>query len=380
MSGLRGHCDPAFAPLRDELAAALDSGAETGVSLSVIVDDTDVVDLWGGVADPDTGRPWAEDTLVNTYSLTKTITATAALVLIDRGLLDPEAPVARYWPEFAAAGKESVLVRHVLGHTSGVAGWQDRMTIDDLLDVPAATARLAAQEPWWTPGEGSGYHAICFGNLVGELVRRIDGRTLGTFIAEELAAPLGADFHLGSGPEIDERVAPMIPPPPSGVDYGALDPDSALVKALANPVIPPALCTERRHLAAELGGMNGQSNARGIARLGRLISHGGTAGGHRLLSPATIATIFDVQADGVDRVLGAPLRFGLGFALPSPQAMPAVPDGRVCWWTGFGGSLVVNDLDRRMTFAYVMNRMDARLVGAPRSAGYLATTYRCVTR
>src|SRR5699024_2692970 len=159
--GLHGHCDPAFAPLRDELDTALGSDAETGVSLSVIVDDTVVVDLWGGVADPDSGRAWTEDTLVNTYSLTKTITATAALMLVDRGLLDLEAPVARYWPEFAAAGKEFVLVRHVLGHTSGVAGWQDRMTIDELLDVPAATARLATQAPWWPPGDGSGYHAIC---------------------------------------------------------------------------------------------------------------------------------------------------------------------------------------------------------------------------
>ena len=380
MTGLQGHCDPAFAPVRDELAAALGSGAETGVSLAVIVDGAAVVDLWGGTADRATGQPWAEDTLVNTYSLTKTITATAALLLIDRGLLDPGAPVARYWPEFAAAGKETVLVRHMLGHTSGVAGWQDPMTIDDLLDVPGATARLAAQAPWWTPGEGSGYHAICFGNLVGELVRRIDGRTLGAFVAEELAAPLGADFHLGTGPEIDARIAPMIPPPPSGVDYEALGPDSPVVKALANPVIPPALCTERRYLAAELGGMNGQSTARAIARLGQVISHGGVVDGRRYLSAATVEKIFDVQADGVDRVLGTPLRFGLGFALPSPQAMPAVPGGRVCWWTGFGGSLVVNDVDRRMTFAYVMNRMDARLVGAPRSAGYLTRAYRCLDR
>ena len=148
---------------------------------------------------------WRRDTIANTYSITKTMTALCALVLVDTGELDPDARVARYWPEFAAAGKPDVLVRHVLGHTSGLAGWQEQMSVADICDVESATNLLAAQEPWWAPGESSGYHTLTQGHLIGALIRRVTGRTLGRFFADEIAGPMDADFSIGTPASLDNR-------------------------------------------------------------------------------------------------------------------------------------------------------------------------------
>lgn len=370
MTRVMGTCDPRFAGVRDLLERRLADGDEVGASLCVIENGEVSVDLWGGVADLGTGRPWTSDTIVNTYSLTKTMTALAALLLIDRGLLDPDAPVGTYWPEFSSAGKEAVLVRHVLGHTSGVSGWDRRLVLEDLYDVAAAASLLSGQQPWWTPGVGSGYQAITHGHLIGELVRRVTDRSLGEFFADEFATPAGADYWIGTPAHVHDRVAALVPPPPSGVDYAAMPPDSVFVRTMTNPIMSPTVTTDSSYLSAELGGVNGQGNARSVARLQSIISNDGVLDGRRYLSRSTIDRIFDVQADGPDRVLGAHIRFGLGYALPSP-AVPSIPDGRVCWWTGFGGSIVVNDLDRRTTVAYVMNKMDPQLVNAPNANAYL---------
>ncbi|WP_137725017.1 serine hydrolase domain-containing protein [Prescottella subtropica] len=374
MTAVHGTCDPRFTGVRDLLVRRLADGDEAGASLCVVEDGEVTVDLWGGVADVESGRPWTRDTIVNTFSLTKTMTALAALALIDHGLLDPDAPVADYWPEFASAGKGSVLVRHVLGHTSGVSGWERPVTLEDLYDTRAAAALLAAQPPWWTPGDGSGYQAMSHGHIVGELVHRITGERLGAFFDHEFAAPSGADFFIGTPESEHHRVAALVPPPPSGIDYSALPADSVFVRTMTNPRISPAVTTDPGYLSAELGAANGQGNARSVARLQSIVSNGGVLDGRRYLSPAVIEKIFDVQADGRDRVLGAHLRFGLGYTLPSP-AVPSIPDGRVCWWTGFGGSVVVNDLDRGVTVAYVMNKMDAQLVGAPNATAYLDAVF-----
>ncbi|PXY21324.1 serine hydrolase domain-containing protein [Prauserella muralis] len=378
MSGAHGVCAARFAPVRDLLERRLRDGDEVGASVCVIEDGEPVVDLWGGVADPATGAAWTSDTLVNTYSLTKTMTALVALALVDRGVLDPDAPVARYWPEFGAAGKGDVLVRHVLGHTSGVCGWERTVSLDDVCDTEAAAALLAAQEPWWTPGDGSGYQAVTHGHLVGEIARRVTGRSLGTLLREEFTGPAGADFWLGAPASVDSRVAALVPPATSGIDYSALDPAGAAVRTLTNPVIRPADTRTRTFLAAELGALNGQGNARSVARVQSIVSHGGTLDGTRYLSPSAIERVFAVQSDGVDRVLGAHLRFGLGYALPSPRTVPAIPQGRICWWSGFGGSIVVNDLDRRLTFAYVMNGMAPGLIGAPNASAYVEAVYSCL--
>jgi len=370
-NGPHGSCDRRFAGVHELLTHRLANGDDTGASVCVIRDGETVVDLWGGLADADSGREWTRDTLVNSFSLTKTMTTLVVLRLLDRGELDPDAPVARYWPEFAAAGKQDVLFRHVLGHTSGVAGWADPVTMHDLYDVVPAADMLAKQQPWWQPGDGSGYHAISFGHLVGEIVRRVTGATLGTVLREEFTRPLGADYWLGAAETLDGRVATLVAPPPSGIDYTSLDPASAFVRTMTNPVLAPEITTSREFLTAELAGINGQGNARSVAALQSLISHDG--GGY--LSPSAVNRVFDLQSDGTDRVLGTHTRFGLGFALPSPDSMPAIPVGNICWWTGFGGSIVVNDLDRRMTIAYLMNRMDPRLVGADNASAYVNAVY-----
>lgn len=380
-----GVCAPGFGGVRDLLARGLADGSELGASLCVMRGEDVVVDLWGGIADEASGRPWTRDTVANTYSLTKTMTALCALLLIDRGALDPDAPVAEYWPEFAAGGKgpggaATVLVRHVLGHTSGVCGWDRKVTVEDLYDGPAAADLLAGQRPWWAPGDGPGYHAMSFGTLIGELVRRITGRTLGAFLADELAGPLGADYWIGAPRALldaPERVASMVPPPPSGFDYASLPADSILRRTLTNPAFAPALTTDPDFMAAELGAANGQGNARSVALLQSVIACGGTVGGRRFLAPTTIDRIFEVQADGADRVLGVPVRFGLGWGLPAPS-MPGVRPGRVCWWTGFGGSVVTADVDRGVTVAYAMNAMGPGLIGAPRPNAYLDAVYEAL--
>lgn len=369
MTRARGWCAPRFEPVLRLLEDRLESGDDVGASVCVIQDDEVVVDLWGGLADRDSGTPWSSDTLVNTYSLTKTMMALVVLGLIDRGVLDPDVPVAHYWPEFAAAGKQDVLVRHVLGHTSGLSTWQHQLSVEDLCDVERSAAMLAAQPAAFRPGDGPAYQAISHGHLVGEIVRRVTGRTLGAMLHEDFAVPTGADYWLGAPDAIDDRLAVLIPPPkPSG-------PHPTPRGALVNPSIPLARTRTREFLAAELGGLNGQGHARSVAQLQSIISHDGVRAGRRYLSPSTVERIFDVQADGVDRELGAHVRFGLGFGLPTPDSMPAVPEGRVCWWTGFGGSVVVNDLDRNTTIAYVMNKLHRPLIDPPNGRAYLEAAY-----
>lgn len=372
--GIQGRTAAGFEVVRDVAQASLERGDDVGLSICAIKDGETVVDLWGGVADIQTGTAWAADTIVNTYSVTKTMTALAALLLIDAGELDPDALVTRYWPEFGAGGKNDVQVRHLLGHTSGVAGWQQRVSVADICDVGTATELLAMQEPWWAPGQASGYHTVSQGHLIGELVRRITDRSLGTFFADEIARPVGADFHIGTPAAADERIARLIAPESRGIDYSQIPADSIVGKALLNPAISLADVSSTLWRRGEIGAANGHGNARSVAQIQSIISTSGQGGPVRLRRD-TVARIFDVQADGRDLVLGVPLRFGLGYALPSPVSVPEVPAGRVCWWTGFGGSLVLNDLDRGLTIAYVMNKMDGALIGLRRAGAYVRAVY-----
>ena len=210
---LVGTCSARFEPLRELFAAKLASGEELGASVAVHIDGEMVVDLWGGWADEARTVPWGENTIANVFSTTKAMTSLAALVLVDRGELDLDATVARYWPEFAANGKAHVKVRHLLSHTSGVSGWEQPITLDDLYDWDKSTALLAAQAPWWEPGTASGYHMLNYGHLIGEVVRRITGQRLGAFLAAHVAGPLRADFHIGLPPSEFHRVANVVPPP-----------------------------------------------------------------------------------------------------------------------------------------------------------------------
>ncbi|WP_310964892.1 serine hydrolase domain-containing protein [Nocardioides terrisoli] len=371
---VHGSCDPAFEPLRELLARNLATGSDIGASLAVVRDGETVVDLWGGRARDD--QEWQHDTIVQVWSVTKVMAALTTLILADRGEIDLDAPVSSYWTDFRDS---RVLVRHLLGHTSGMAGWTETLDMDGLLDLERSEKMLAEQEPWWEPGTVSGYHMICYGHLLDGLVRGATGRTLSEQFRDLVAGPLGADFHLGV-PEADlGRCADLVPPPPGGIDFSALPPDNLLLRTLVNPVLDiGGFCNTAPWRRVSIAGANGHGNARSMARIQSVVSHGGEIDGVRLLSPSMVERIFDVQADGTDLVLMVPVRFGTGYALSQPASAPAVPEGRVCWWTGYGGAIVVNDLDRKVTVAYAMNKLDQHFTSSPRTDEYLRTAFGCV--
>jgi CubicO group peptidase (beta-lactamase class C family) len=347
---LGGTCTARFDSLRALFAANIESGEDLGASLALNIDGEMMVDLWGGWADETRTVPWTENTIANVFSATKAMTSLAALVLVDRGELDLDANVAKYWPEFAANGKAGIKVRHLLSHMSGVSGWEQPITLDDLYDWDKSTALLAAQAPWWEPGTASGYHMLNYGHLIGEVIRRITGLRLGEFFAAHVAGPLSADFHIGLAPSEFHRVANVVPPPCGGSTVMLqLDPNSVAFKTWTNPSTPLESSWTEGWRRADIGAANGHGNARSLARLQSAVACGGEIDGARLLSPQTIDRIFEVQTSGIDLVIGTPFTFGVGYGL--------FPGGRVCAWGGTGGSTVIIDVDRRMTFAYVMNKL-----------------------
>ena len=355
---IHGTCDQRFQQLHDFFARNLSTGEDIGASAAVFIDGKPLVDLWGGYADEARTQPWESDTIVNTFSTTKTMTALCALILIDQGKLDPDAPVVKYWPEFAANGKEHVKVRHFLSHSAGLPAWTAPMTLADILDREKATTRLAEQACWWEPGTKAGYHSITFGPLIGELVRRVTGKTLTRFFADDVAGPLGADFHIGAPAEADSRVSKMIAASPIIPRTG----DPIQDGAFFNPYVRPADAGTIAWRRGELGGSNGHGNARSAAAVQSVLSNGGEARGVRLLSRAGCERALEVQGEEMPDLVffGYPLRWGLGYALENPflNAMYAnsFAGRRVALWGGSGGSIVVNDFDARMTVAYVMNR------------------------
>jgi CubicO group peptidase (beta-lactamase class C family) len=332
-----------------------------------------VYNLWGGTATFDDGeRDWAEDTIINVWSTTKTMSFLCCLLLADRGELDLHAPVATYWPEFAAGGKDAVATRHIMGHTAGLSGWDEPVQMADLLDHDKLAGLLAAQTPWWEVGSASGYHAISQGYLLGEIVKRVSGRSLGTFFADEIAGPLGADFHIGTGPEHDSRIAHVIPPSSELADDD-VDPESIGFRTLTNPVLDASFSSRPEWRRAEIPAAGGIGNARSVAAVHTLTANGGSANGHQIISPEGLERIFEVQAEGIDLILPVELKIGMGFGLPSPS-LPS-PNPRTCYWGGWGGSLAIIDMDAKLSYSYVMNKMNETTTGDPRGAGPLLATY-----
>jgi CubicO group peptidase (beta-lactamase class C family) len=362
-----GTCKPGFEPVRDAFDGNFDAGNELGASVAVTIDGESVVDLWAGDATTD-GDPWVEDTIVNVYSSTKTMASLCVLMLADRGQLDLDAPVASYWPEFAQNGKETVLVSHVMSHSAGLPGFEPPIEIEDLYDWQKVCDNLAAQAPWWDPGEAVGYHAVTQGYLQGELVRRIDGRSIGAFFADEVAAPLGADFHIGLDPRHDDRVAELVPPiRPLVEDFADAAPGSLIARMVAGtPHLRGDEPGTRAWRAAEIPAAGGIGNARAIARIHSALACGGGIDGVRLLSEATLARILETQIRATDVLMNVPAHFGMGYGLAT-EMLP-FPNERTFFWGGWGGSICVIDLDARMSLAYTMNRMDSALTGDLRGA------------
>jgi CubicO group peptidase (beta-lactamase class C family) len=367
---VHGTCADGYAMVREAFESNFAQGLEVGASVCVMVDGEAVVDLWGGVTE-EGGAPWQRDTVTNVWSTTKTMTALCALVLADRGELDFDAPVSTYWPGFEQEGKSGVLVRHLMSHTAGLPGWEEPIEAEDLYDWDRACDLLARQRPLWEPGTAIGYHAVTQGFLIGEVVRRITGSSLGTFFREQVAEPLGADFTIGTPAEIDDRIADIVPPPEPELPRLA---DAHLDRVVRNPKLSGWTTLDEGWRRAEIPAANGHGNARSVARVQNVVACGGSNGDVTLLSSAGVERIFDEQFHGVDKCLGAPLRHGIGYGLNSPE-MPISDNDRTCFWGGWGGSIILNDLDRRMTVAYVMNRMAGGTLGDTRGIGLVLAAF-----
>lgn len=367
---VRGFARDDFAGVHGVFEENLSTGHDVGASYCVTVDGETVVDLWGGFADEDRSRAWKQDTIVGVYSTTKTMTALTALLLADHGALDLGAPVARYWPEFAASGKESVTVAQVLSHSSGLSGWACPITAEDLLDWEKATSLLAAQAPFWQPGSASGYHAITHGYLVGEVVRRVTEQSLGTVFREQIAAPLNVDFHIGLPGSEDSRVADLIAPAEEPATLGETP---LQVNAATNPLLDVDITRRRDWRSAEIPAIGGIGNARSVALAHTVLATGGFVGQTRIMSESGCRKALELQTDGRDLVLDIPVRFGLGFAvgggMPSPNTL---------YWGGYGGSLVIIDLDAHTVLAYAMNRMTATTTGDERALGLAFATWEAM--
>jgi len=370
---VQGVADERFAPVRAAFEANLASGADVGASFCATLEGETVIDLWGGFADAGKTRPWEKDTIVNVYSTTKTMTFLVALILADRGELDFEAPVARYWPEFAANGKAEIKVSHLMSHSAGLSGWREKVTTQDLYDWEKVTALLAAQAPLWPPGTASGYHAITQGYLVGEVVRRITGKSLGTVFREEVAEPLGADFHIGLPASDDARVAELIPPPP-GTGAGSGQQTEIQAITFNNPVIDVSATATRGWRGAEIPAAGGTGNARSVAQVHTILANGGVAKGRRFLSEAGCRKALELQIEGPDLCLAGPARFGMGFGLAGGVVPLPNPEDSM-YWGGYGGSLILIDMKARTTIAYVMNKMAGTTQGDMRAFGLAMATW-----
>ncbi|MBI1197036.1 MAG: serine hydrolase [Phenylobacterium sp.] len=364
---VQGHVHDRYAGVRTTFEGNLDNGADVGAAFCATVEGEIVVDLWGGFADEAKTRPWTRDTIINVYSTTKTVTALTALMIADRGDLDFDAPVAKYWPEFAANGKDRVKVSHLMSHASGLSGWKEKISKDDLYDWDKCVSLLAAQAPFWEPGTAPGYHAITQGYLVGEVIRRITGRTVGTVFREEIAEPLGADFWIGLPASEDGRVADLIPPPP-GAAIGEGGGQTEIQANMSNnPGVDVLATRTRAWRGAEIPAAGGTANARGIAEVHAILANGGVAKGKRFLSEAGCRKALELQIEGQDLILGTPARYGMGFGL-SGGLLP-LPNPNTIYWGGYGGSLAIIDMDARTSFGYAMNKMAGTTQGDVRGLG-----------
>ena len=379
---IEGTCDPKFNRVKDTFAENFEKRGEVGAAAAVMLDGKSVVDIWAGHADREKTRPWTRDTLVNVYSTTKGVTAICAHRLADKGLLDIDAPVAKYWPEFAQAGKDKLPVRYLLSHRAGMAAVRKPLDDDALFNWNKMTTALAEQEPWWEPGTKHGYHALTFGHLVGEVIRRITGKTPGTYLRDEIAGPLGLDLHIGLEAKDDARTGDMIPMPPPGPGEPNLfaeimkNPESVTFKAFMNPPggMRPGLVNTREWRAAEIPAANGHTTARSLAKLYGALARGGELDGVRVMSKEQVAKCSIEQSNGPDALLMINTRFSLGFMMSQPGASLG-PNPKSFGHPGAGGSLGCADPEAKIGFGYTMNKMQASLLIDPRAIALIDSIY-----
>ena len=383
-ASIEGECDSGFSRVREAFAENFDNQREVGAAVAIVVDGRRVVDLWGGHRDEKRTRPWTRDTLVNVYSTTKGLMAVCAHQLVSSGKLDLDAPVARYWPEFAQAGKKDLPVRFLLSHRAGLPAISKPLPAEALFEWDVMCSALAEQQPWWKPGEKHGYHAMTFGFLVGELIRRITGESPRDYLRTKLAAPLHADFQIGLSERDENRVAEIIaaPPPPPGAPnpMAALlsaKPESVTARTLANPpsVSAPGVSNSPAWRRAQLPAANGHGTARALAQVYGALSRGGEIGGVRVIAPEAIRRFSEEQSSGLDEVLLIPTRFSLGFMMSLPSASMG-PGTRSFGHPGAGGSLGFADPDAKIGFGYIMNQMNAGILIDQRATALINALYQ----
>ncbi|MFZ0887110.1 MAG: serine hydrolase domain-containing protein [Candidatus Binataceae bacterium] len=383
-----GRHDARFEAVRDAFHRNFAERGEIGASLCIYVDGRAVVDLWGGYADQAKTHPWRPETLVAIFSVGKAITALCAHQLVDRGKLDLDAPVSRYWPEFAAQEKAGVTIRQLLSHRAGLPAIREPLPQDAMLNWSVMTKALAGERPWWPPGSRHGYHVNTFGYLVGEVVRRITGRSLGSFVSDEIAGPLGADFYIGLAQTAGARIADFVwgetPAIPSD------EPVSEEQRMIRNAYVnPPGLSgigwvNWPAWRAAEIPSTNGHATARGVARIYAALAAGGSIDGVRIIGCDALGEAVREHSAGYDAVLKRPSRFGLGFQLARPSdqrgAGGYLPPGlgpAAFGHLGVGGSVGFADPDARVAFGYVMNAMGPRW-NNPRPRALIEALYDCL--
>ena len=368
---IHGHCDERFGALREEFERNFTERGDVGASFAATVDGEYVIDIWAGHRDGARTLPWEDDTIVCVFSTTKTMTALSALVLFDRGELSFDDPVTRYWPEYRQNGKASTEIRHFLGHTAGLPGFGEKLTEAQLYDWDYAIRVLERQEPWWQPGELCGYHAITQGFLVGEIVRRITGSSLGTFFRDNVAVPLGVDFHIGLDPAHFGRTAEMLSGGPIPEMPEEMTPEYMRGREPDLPDIMPPVTNTDGWRQAEIPAGNGHGNARSVVRAQTAIANGGSAFGVDLLSPATIEQIFREQGN----MDGMGVKHGIGYGLSGLFAEQMPKDVKTCFWGGAGGSTIILDHTNHVCMSYVMNQMDMNMLGDERGAGLTGRFY-----
>ncbi|MGH0031065.1 MAG: serine hydrolase domain-containing protein [Myxococcota bacterium] len=380
MTDVHGQVAPGFEAVREAFARNFAEHGEVGASVCVYRRGTPVVDLWAGEADPQTGRPWQADTICLVFSTTKGVTAACVHRLVERGEIDLDAPVARYWPEFAANGKGAITVRQVLTHQAGLAAVEGDLTLEEVCAWQPVVDAIARQAPGWEPGTAHGYHARSYGWILGEVIRRVTGRTAGSFLAEEVAGPLDADFFVGLPEREEPRVARMLPAPPLTdpkqieLREKIMGPDTWLGRVLSGPSNLFAyddMWNTRALHATEMPSSNGIASARGVARIYAAMI--GEVDGVRLLREETMQAARTLQVEGPDKVILVPMRFGLGFTLRG--SLPPGTGKGAFGHPGAGGSLGFADPEAGLGFGYVMNQMKLGLAGDERSAGLVEALY-----
>lgn len=363
---------PRFAKVRDAFVANFRERGELGAAFAVVHEGELVVDLWGGYADAQRSRPWSPQTLTNVWSTTKGVAAMCFAILADRGLLCYDDPVAKHWPEFAAAGKANVTIAQLLSHQAGLCGFAQPVTLRDIYNQDLAEALLAEQKPFWTPGMQCGYHAVTMGVLANALFKRIEGRSLQRFIAEDLAAAFDLDLFLGLHEDLASHASEIVAPPTLSSTDANPPQSSAQWAALANPVLDPLVPNTSAWRAAPIPSVNAFSNATALAHLYGAFAIGGKLKGRQLLGPQAITESSRLRFEGEDVVLGLHARWAAGFLL-NTHSIYGDQSGAY-GHSGWGGSFAFADPARRVGVAYVMNFMGQNLIGDPRAMALVAAT------